>query len=135
MGAPAKRCALTEEEASILKLWAASRITQRRMAVRARVVLAATAGVSLQQISSRTGLSVNVYLKWRKRFSAERFKGLAEKVGRGRPQSISQEERLEFIPLACTTPTDGCRRWSMRKLADVLDILHRPSMEFSKPAT
>ncbi len=119
MGAPAKRLELTEEEAATLKLWAASGTTQQRMAVRARVVLAAAEGLSLQEISSRTGLSANACLKWRKRFRADRFEGLADKVGRGRPQSISHEERLEIMALACTTPIDGSSRWSMRKLADV----------------
>lgn len=119
MGAPAKRLELTEEEAATLKLWAASGTTQQRMAARARVILAAAEGLPLQEISNRTGLSVNACLKWRKRFRADRFEGLADKVGRGRPQSISHEERLEVMALACTTPIDGSSRWSMRKLADV----------------
>jgi putative transposase len=72
----------------------------------------------LHEISKRTGLSVNACLKWRKRFAADRLDGLVDQSGRGRPQSISQEERLEVMALACTTPVDGCTRWSMRKLAD-----------------
>ncbi len=118
MGAPAKRLNLTEEEASTLRLWAASGTTEQRMAVRARVVLAAAEGTPLQEISNRTGLSVNACLRWRKRFAAERFKGLVDKPGRGRPQVITQEQRLEVMALACTTPVDGSTRWSMRKLAD-----------------
>jgi transposase len=118
MGAPAKRLELTEEEASTLRLWAASGTTEQRMAVRARVILAAAEGLPLQEISKRTGLSVNACLKWRKRFAAERFEGLDDKLGRGRHQSITQEQRLEVMALACTTPVDGSTRWSMRKLAD-----------------
>lgn len=52
MGAPVKRLELTEEEAATLELWAASGTTQQRMAVRARVILAAAEGLSLQEISS-----------------------------------------------------------------------------------
>lgn len=118
MGAHAKRLELTEEETSALRLWAVSGTTEQRMAVRARVVLDAAEGMALQEISSRTGLSVNACLRWRKRFATERLKGLADKSGRGRPQSITQEQRLEVMGLACTTPVDGSTRWSMRKLAD-----------------
>jgi putative transposase len=107
MGAPAKRLELTEEKVSTLRLWAASGTTQQRMAVRAQVVLAAAERLPLQGISSCTGLSVNACLKWRKRFSADRFEGFADKSGRGRPQSIPQEERLEVIAFTCTTPIDG----------------------------
>jgi transposase len=88
------------------------------MAMRARVVLAAAQGLPLKQISTQTGLSENACLKWRKRFALERLAGLADKPGRGRPQTITQEQRLEVMALACTTPVDGSTRWSMRKLAD-----------------
>ncbi len=118
MGAPAKRIELSEEERSILNLWASSGTTQQRMALRARVVLCAAQGLALQEISNRTGLSVNNCLKWRKRFSEERLDGLADKPGRGRPQVITQEQRLEVMALACTTPVDGSTRWSIRQLAD-----------------
>jgi putative transposase len=118
MGAPTKRLELTEEETTSLRLWSASGTTQQRLAVRARVVLAAAERLPLHEISKRTGLSVNACLKWRKRFAADRLDGLVDQPGRGRPQSISHEERLEVMALACTTPVDGCTRWSMRKLAD-----------------
>lgn len=120
MGAPIKRLELSEEETTALRLLAASGTTQQRMAVRARVVLSAAEGLSLQEISKRTGLSVNACLKWRKRFAADRFEGLADEPGRGRPQSITQEQRLEVMALACTKPLDGSTRWSMRKLADTV---------------
>lgn len=119
MGAPAKRLELTEEELSTLRLWAASGTTQQRMAMRARTVLAAAEGLPLWEISKRSGLSVNACLRWRKRFAQNRLEGLTDKPGRGRPQSIAQEQRLEVMALACTTPVDGSTRWSMRKLADV----------------
>ena len=118
MGALAKRLELTEEEASALRFWAVSDTTEQRMAVRARVVLAAAEELPLEKISKRTELSVNACLKWRKRFGAERFEGLDDKLGRGQPQIITQEQRLEVMALACTTPVDGSTRWSMRKLAD-----------------
>lgn len=118
MGAHAKRLELTGEEISSLRLWTNSGTTQQRLAARARVVLAASEGLPLREISKRTGLSYNACLKWRKRFAANRLDGLTDKPGRGRPQIINQEQRIEVMALACTTPVDGSSHWSMRKLAD-----------------
>ena len=118
MVAPVKRIELSDEERATLRMWASSGTTEQRMATRARVVLAAAEGLPLTEISRRTGLSANNCLKWRKRFSGERLEGLKDQPGRGRPQSITQEQRLEVMALACTTPVDGSNHWSIRKLAD-----------------
>jgi transposase len=119
MGAPAKKIELTEKEASTLKMWVSAGTTEQRMAKRARVILAAAQGMTLPEIALHTGLSANSCLKWRKRFAKSRIEGLTDEPGRGRPPVITQEERLEVMALACTTPMDGSTRWSIRKLAEV----------------
>lgn len=119
MGAPTKRVELTPEDLASLRLWEASGKTEQRLAVRARVVLAAAEGLSLKAITEKTGLGYNSCLKWRKRFQSLGLDGLKDAPGRGRRESISQEQRLEVMALACTTPVDGSNSWSIRKLADV----------------
>jgi len=118
MGAPAKRLELTEEEAATLKMLASAGTTEQRIALRAKTVLAAAKGIPLLEIAKSTGLSVNSCLKWRKRFAESRLEGLSDLERQGRPKTISQEQRLEVMALACTTPVDGCTRWSVRKLAE-----------------
>ena len=118
MGAPVKSIQLADEERSALELMVRSGTSQQRLAQRARIVLAAFEGLALQEISQRTGMSVNACLKWRKRFRDAGMDGLYDKQGRGRPAVITQEQRLEVMALACTTPPDGANAWSMRKLAD-----------------
>jgi len=118
MGAPTKRIELTEEEAATLKMLASAGTTEQRIALRAKTVLAAARGIPLLEISKSTGLSVNSCLKWRKRFAESRLEGLLDLERQGRPKTISQEQRLEVMALACTTPVDGRTRWSVRKLAD-----------------
>jgi len=118
MGAPAKRIELTEEEAATLKMLASAGTTEQRIALRAKTVLAAAKGIPLLEIAKSTGLSVNSCLKWRKRFAENRLEGLSDLERQGRPKTISQEQRLEVMALACTTPVDGSTRWSVRKLAD-----------------
>lgn len=122
MGAPAKRVELTPEDLATLLLWETSGKTEQRLATRARVVLAAVEGLSLKAIAERTGLGYNSCLKWRKRFQAVGLDGLKDAPGRGRHESISQEQRLEVMALACTTPVDGSNAWSIRKLAYITGL-------------
>jgi transposase len=122
MGAIAKRIELTNEEAAELKRLAGAGTTEQRLAVRARIVMAAAQGQSLQEIARQTGLSVNSCLKWRKRFVESRLGGLTDKGGRGRRRTIGQERRLEVMALACGVPGDGSRHWSVRKLAEATGL-------------
>ncbi|MDO9631818.1 MAG: IS630 family transposase [Humidesulfovibrio sp.] len=110
--------ALTPEQSATLRMWAGSGKTEQRMALRARVLLLAAKGLGLMEIAGEVGLSFRICLKWRKRFLANGLDGLLDKAGRGRPLSISPEERVSVVALACTTPPDGSTRWSVRKLAE-----------------
>lgn len=113
------RVDLTSEQSATLKMWAGSGKSEQRMALRARVILLAASGLSLKEITSETGLSFRICHKWRKRFLELGLEGLQDKPGRGRALSISPEERVALVALACTTPPDGSSRWSVRKLAEV----------------
>lgn len=110
---------LTEDQEATLRMWAGSGKTEQRIALRARVILAAAEGLTLKEIESRTGLNWQSCLKWRKRFLERGLDGLRDRSGRGRPQAIGPEERAKVIALACTTPVDGSSRWSVRKLAEI----------------
>jgi len=122
MGAPIKQTVLTPEDTATLKMWASSGKTPQRKALRARVILTAAEGLSLHGIAERTGLGYDSCLKWRKRFQASGLDGLTDKPGRGRHETITQEQRLEILALACTTPVDGCNRRSVRKLSEATGI-------------
>lgn len=109
---------LTEGQAATLRMWAGSGKTEQRIALRSKVILLAANGLKLKDIAVETGLNWQSCLKWRKRFLANGLEGLMDKAGRGRPLSISPEERVSVVALACTTPPDGSTRWSVRKLAE-----------------
>jgi transposase len=112
------RVDLTSEQSATLKMWAGSGKTEQRMALRARVILLAASGLTLKEIASETGLGFRICHKWRKRFLELGLDGLQDKLGRGRSLSISPNERVALVALACTTPPDGSSRWSVRKLAE-----------------
>lgn len=115
---PCIRVELSSDQAATLKMWAGSWKTERRLALRAKVILLSSEGLSLKDISAQTGLSWQGCLKWRKRFIESGLDGLSDKSGRGRAQSVGPEKRVEIIALACSEPGDGSTRWSVRKLAE-----------------
>lgn len=122
MGAPVKTIELTSDEFTTLSMWRSSGKTEQRIALRARVILEAANGLSLREISERTGLGWSSCQKWRKRFQDQGLDGLTDRPGRGRPETITQEQRLEVMALACTTPMDGSNAWSVRRLADATGL-------------
>lgn len=113
------RIHLSEDDKATLTMWANSGRTEQRLAKRAKVVLLSDEGMTLLEISERTGLTRKVCSKWRKRFSEMGVAGLFDKPGRGRPQIYDAESRVDVLALACTTPVDGSTRWSVRKLAEI----------------
>ena len=108
---------LTEEEASTLKMWVNAGRTEQRLGRRAQIILLAAQGHPLWQISEKVRLSVNVCLKWRKRFIQDRLEGLQDRARSGKPPTIESEQRARVVWLACERPFDGSNAWSTRKLA------------------
>jgi len=108
---------VTDEERTLLKIVANAHTSQQRMAVRARIILLSDAGRSLQEVSEKVGLTKASCLKWRKRFRQKRLEGLKDEPRSGKPRTISPEERIRVIALACSKTDDGSNAWSIRKLA------------------
>ncbi len=71
-------------------MWTTAGRTEQRLAKRAQVVLCAAAGMGLKDMESKTGLSWQSCLKWRKRFVQQGIKGLKD---------IPQKADLKLSPL------------------------------------
>lgn len=117
MGRKAKQIFLDEEEYKTLKMWERSGKTEQRLSQRAKVILLSSQGITLKDISGKTGLSWQNCLKWRARFQREGIEGLKDKGRSGRPSIINPKKKASVIALACSKPPDGNTVWSCRKLA------------------
>ena len=111
------RFELTAEQEGTLKMWVGSHRTQQRYSRRAQVILLSARGLTLEEISARSGLNRTNCLKWRKRFAAEGLEGLEDKPRKGRPPSITPWQRAQVVRLACEKPFTGANAWSRRELA------------------
>jgi len=114
----ARRIELSAEEEKTLCMWTRAGTTEQRLAKRARIILLLAEGLPVGEVSRQGGMSEISVFKWKRRFLELRLDGLADALRRGRPASITAEERLRVIDLATSAPRKGKTSWSVRDLAE-----------------
>jgi transposase len=92
-----------------------------RMVERARIILAASEGLTTAQIAARVGCGERMVKKWRPRYVRDGIKGLKDAPRSGAPLTHGPETRALLIAKACTRPTpteEGARRerWTYEEL-------------------
>jgi transposase len=92
-----------------------------RMVERARIVLAASEGLTTAQIAERVGCSERTVKKWRPRYARRGMEGLKDAPRSGAPLTHGPQTRALLIAKACTRPEptgEGARRerWTYEEL-------------------
>jgi transposase len=127
MAAHAKRIEIASEDRPVLEKLARSRVAERRLCDRARMVLMAAEGRPAAEIGERVGCSEETVKRWRSRYEREGLDGLGDRPKSGRPLSHDDEVRAKLIALACTRPPqteEGMRRerWTYRELGEAVGM-------------
>lgn len=122
MAAHAKRVEISGGDREQLERWARSRVAERRLVDRARIVLLAGEGRPAGEIAERVGCAERTVKLWRSRYVRDGLHGLRDRPKTGRPLTHSSEVRAKLIALACTRPpesAEGVRRerWTHTELA------------------
>lgn len=94
-----------------------------RDAMRARIVLLSTQGLTGPRIAERVGCSEPTVVLWRRRYAEEGLAGLDERVRRAPPATtMTDAVRDEILTVTLTRPPPelGITHWSSRLLADWL---------------
>ena len=99
-----------------LQAWVQAPSTPQRWALRARVVLRASAGESKQQIALGLGVPQISVGKWRRRFAAQGLEGLGDAPRSGRPVQHGPEV-WQRVQRRVGQPPKFQSRWSVRTLA------------------
>ena len=111
---------LSEAEDRVLAARVGSGRTEYRDRLRAQIVLDAARGVSNAGIAQSRNVCVDTVRTWRRRFAAERLKGLTDRPRSGRPPVHGPVVRAEVVALACTLPAEHdvpLSRWSCPEIA------------------
>ncbi len=107
---------LTKEVKSRLQSWAQASSTPQALALRSRIVMAAAAGESNQQIAAALGIPQVTVGKWRRSFARDGVQGLRDAPRSGRPVRHGREVWQKVQTRACQQP-EFLSRWSVRTLA------------------
>jgi transposase len=95
------------------------------LARRARIVLAAAAGLENKAIGQALDADENTVSKWRRRFGERRLDGLYDDPRSGAPRRIGDDEIAETIRLTLETTPSDATHWSLRSMAAAVG--HAPS--------
>lgn len=119
----APRLVLTVLEQIVLERWVREGNVPARLALRARIVLAAAAGRRNDEIAAELRTTPKTVSEWRTRFAELRLDGL-QKNGTRRQRSPAGDEELERLIIEKTTQTKprNRARWSTRTLARELRV-------------
>jgi transposase len=108
---------LTDDERVQLEAWARRRSSAQALALRSRIVLAASAGPNNTEIAARLQIAVSSVRKWRNRFAEHRLDGLSDEPRPGRPRTITDEQVDAVITTTLESSPKDATHWSTRSMA------------------
>lgn len=103
---------LSAEDRKTLESWVRAGTTEKRLAERAQIVLAAAAGESTTGIARRMNTRPARVSKWRTRFAQEGIDGLFDALRQGRPAQYGRETERRILSLLDEKPPKGYARWN-----------------------
>jgi transposase len=113
---------LTDDERATLHEWTRRRRTAQAMALRARIVLAASTGATNTAIAAKLGVVMPTVGKWRRRFLRQRIAGLLDEPRVGAPRKITDADVETAIRTTLESRPKDATHWSTRSLARKLGL-------------
>jgi transposase len=113
---------LTEEERATLVRLVRSRRTEVRVAMRAKIVLAAAQGQENKDIAQEMETTRTTVGLWRSRFAEQRVAGIMKDAPRGgRPPTQRGQVARRIVETTTRTQPKNATHWTCRTLAEQLD--------------
>ena len=117
--APPEIVLTNDEQAELTKL-TRSKLTNVRLAVRARIVLLAAQGLQNKYIAMQLGVGRVQVSRWRERSAKAKLAGIERDLPRGVPQVTVDVARL--VELTTQSKLEAATHWSTRTMAGVLGV-------------
>lgn len=121
-GRPLLPLTLTDDERSKLDAWARRPKTAQRLALRAKIILAAADGRSNTAIAADLRVALPTVGKWRQRFLDRRLDGLTDEPRPGPPRTITDARVEEVVTKTLETKPTHATHWSTRGMARTLGL-------------
>lgn len=108
---------LSEAEQAELERLARRQKTAQAIALRARIVLAASTGARTEDTAAQLGVCTASVRKWHRRFVAKRVDGLYDEPRPGTPRTITDDQIEAVIVKTLESTPEGATHWSSRGMA------------------
>jgi len=116
-GRPIAALELTPEERASLERLLRRGKTAQQLALRARIVLRCSEGVSNDQVAHELAVNRKTVGKWRSRFVERRLDGLVDEPRPGAPRTVDDEKVEQVVTLTLESTPAGATHWSIRTMA------------------
>lgn len=117
MARTAVEIVLEDDEREVLERWARRPKSSQALALRCRIVLAASEGEQSKRIAAQEGCSRQTVSKWRGRFAERRLDGLHDEPRPGKPRQIGDEDVERVITKTLEEKPADATHWSTRSMA------------------
>jgi transposase len=124
IGRPTKPLNVTAEEKEKLSMLARRPKSAQAVAMRARIVLGCSDGLSNGDVAKRLGITGATVCKWRERFRVDRLEGLLDEPRPGAPRSITDAQVEEVVTKTLESMPVNSTHWSTRLMAQNTGLSH-----------
>src|SRR4051812_22685436 len=132
IGRPTKPLNVTPEEKEKLSMLARRPKSAQAIAMRARIVLGCSDGLSNGGVAKRLRITGATVCKWRERFRVNRLEGLLDEPRPGAPRSITDARVEEVITKTLESMPVNSTHWSTRLMAQKTGLRRRRSCGFGE---
>jgi len=122
MGRRAAVIELSDTDRKTLLSWAHAGKTEQRLALRARIVLAASDGALNRDIARDLATREATVSKWRNRFCASGLEGLQDEPRPGKPRAYTESTERSILAALDEPPPKGYATWTGPLVAKKLGI-------------
>lgn len=123
-----KRIRLGGKEVEYLKAFVKKGRRSARELTRARILLLTNEGRTEDEIKDVLGICRATVSNIKRRYREEGLQSaLTEKPRPGQPKKYTEEHKAEIIAMACTSPPEGRKRWTIRLLMH--EVRKRPGFK------
>src|SRR5208337_1573907 len=113
---------LSGEQRSTLQGWTRRRKTAQALAMRARIVLRASEGLTATAIAQETHACIQTVSKWWRRFEEQGLDGLLDEPRPGQPRKLSDAQIEQVIVRTLESQPSAATHWSTRTMAQASGI-------------
>jgi transposase len=111
---------LSADERRNLEQWTRSHTIEKRLSMRAQIILLASEGKESKDIALKLGTREATISKWRNRFIANRMIGLQDEPRPGKPHEYTSEDEKRVLGVLDKKPPKGYGSWSGGLIAEHL---------------